>query len=137
MTEPSPSQPAESQEAPPPVPTDMSAPTIFDKILAGDIPADVVYEDEETLAFRDINPQAPVHLLVIPKRRIPTLSATEPADKELLGLLLLTASRVAALEGLAEDGYRVIINNGPNGLQSVYHLHLHVIGGKQLNWGPF
>lgn len=117
-------------------PVDLSQPTIFDKILSKDIPADVVYEDEDTLAFRDINPQAPVHVLVIPKRRIAMLSMANQDDKELLGQLMLTAAKVAKIENL-DAGYRVLINNGKEGLQSVYHLHLHVIGGRKLKWGPF
>lgn len=117
-------------------PADMSQPTIFDKILSREIPADIVYEDDASLAFRDINPQAPVHVLVIPKRRIPSLSTAESSDKELLGHLMLTAAKVAEIENL-QEGYRVLINNGKNGLQSVYHLHLHVIGGRKLKWGPF
>lgn len=117
-------------------PIDLTQPTIFDKIIAKQIPADIVYEDDHSLAFRDINPQAPVHVLVIPKRRIATLSAAQPSDQELLGHLMLTAAKVADLEHL-QAGYRVLINNGKEGLQSVYHLHLHVIGGRTLNWGPF
>lgn len=110
--------------------------TIFDKIIAKQIPADIVYEDEHSLAFRDINPQAPVHVLVIPKRRISMLSVAEQTDQQLLGHLMLTAAKVAELEGL-QEGYRILINNGKNGLQSVYHLHLHVVGGRTLKWGPF
>lgn len=117
-------------------PVDLSQPTIFDKILSKDIPADIVYEDEHSLAFRDINPQAPVHVLVIPKRRIAMLSMAKSDDKELLGHLMLTAAKVAEIENLAA-GYRVLVNNGKEGLQSVYHLHLHVIGGRTLKWGPF
>lgn len=117
-------------------PIDLNQPTIFDKILSKDIPADIVYEDEHSLAFRDINPQAPVHVLVIPKRRIAMLSTAKSDDKELLGHLMLTAAKVAEIENLAA-GYRVLINNGKEGLQSVYHLHLHVIGGRKLKWGPF
>lgn len=117
-------------------PLDLNQPTIFDKILSKDIPADIVYEDEHSLAFRDINPQAPVHVLVIPKRRIAMLSMAKSDDKELLGHLMLTAAKVAEIENLAA-GYRVLVNNGKEGLQSVYHLHLHVIGGRKLKWGPF
>ena len=117
-------------------PVDFSKPTIFDKIISKEIPAKIVYEDDLSLAFHDVNPQAPVHVLVIPKRRIPMLSMGQEADKELLGHLMLTANKVAEIEGL-EEGFRVLINNGKNGLQSVYHLHLHVIGGRKLKWGPF
>lgn len=117
-------------------PVNANQPTIFDKIIAKEIPADIVYEDEHSLAFRDINPQAPVHVLVIPKRRITMLSTAQQTDQQLLGHLMLTAAKVAELEGL-QEGYRILINNGKNGLQSVYHLHLHVVGGRTLNWGPF
>jgi len=113
------------------------APTIFDKILAKEIPADIVYEDDDVLAFRDINPQAPVHILLIPKRRISMLSTAKESDKELLGTLMLKVDEVAKKDEELKDGYRVLINNGPNGLQSVYHIHLHIVGGKVLNWGPF
>ncbi len=111
-------------------------PTIFDKILAKEIPAQIVYEDDDVLAFHDVAPQAPIHLLLIPKRRISMLSTAEESDKELLGNLMLKTDIVAERAGL-QDGYRVIINNGPNGLQSVYHLHLHIVGGRKLKWGPF
>lgn len=117
-------------------PVDLSQPTIFDKIIAKEIPADIIYEDEHSLAFHDINPQAPKHILVIPKRRIAMLSTAQESDKELLGHLMLTAAKVADMEGL-DQGYRVLINNGKEGLQSVYHIHLHVIGGRTLKWGPF
>lgn len=130
----------QKQDTVPPIPTDMTQPTLFDKILNKEIPADVVYEDEQCLAFRDINPQAPVHVLIIPKRRIPMLSMINPTDDtdgNLIGHLMATATRIAKLEGISDDGYRVIVNNGPNGLQSVYHLHLHLIGGRKLKWGPF
>lgn len=116
-----------------PTPTDLAAPTIFDKILAKEIKADVVYEDDLSLAFRDVNPQAPTHILVIPKRRIAMLSLANEDDKSLLGHLMLTAAKVADIEGLAA-GWRLVVNNGPDGLQSVYHLHLHVIGGRPLTW---
>lgn len=117
-------------------PVDLSQPTIFDKIIAKEIPAKIVYEDDHSLAFHDVNPQAPTHILVIPKRRIAMLASAEDTDKELLGHLMLTANKVAEMEGL-QEGYRILINNGKNGLQSVYHLHLHVIGGRKLKWGPF
>lgn len=97
----------------------------------------MIYEDEFVLAFRDINPQAPVHFLVIPKRRIAMMSLAKDTDKELLGHLMLAAAKVARLEGLADDGYRMLINNGADGLQSVFHLHVHVMGGRKLKWGPF
>lgn len=117
-------------------PVDLSQPTVFDKIISKEIPAKIIYEDELSLAFHDINPQAPTHVIVIPKRRIPMLSMATPDDKEILGHLMLTAAKVAELEGL-QDGYRILVNNGKQGLQSVYHIHLHVIGGRTLKWGPF
>lgn len=118
------------------IPQDFTKPTIFDKIISKEIPANIVYEDDYALAFHDINPQAPVHVLVIPKKRIPMLSMAKDDDQQILGHLMLTATKVAQIEGL-DKGYRVLINNGPEGLQSVYHLHLHVIGGRKLKWGPF
>ncbi|KNC47802.1 ZB14 zinc-binding protein [Thecamonas trahens ATCC 50062] len=117
-------------------PEDMSKPTIFDKIISGDIPANVLFEDDQCMAFSDVNPQAPTHFLVIPKRRISQLSKAEEDDKALLGHLMYTAQAVAREQGIADDGFRVVINDGPNGCQSVYHIHLHVIGGKQLSWPP-
>jgi len=115
-------------------PTDDSSPTIFDKIINKQIPANIIYEDDQCLAFRDISPQAPVHFLVIPKLRISQLSKARPEHKELLGHLLLVAGSVAKTE--CPSGFRVAINDGRNGCQSVYHLHLHVIGGRQLHWPP-
>jgi histidine triad (HIT) family protein len=114
----------------------MSADTIFGKIIHREIPADIVYEDNLALAFRDINPQAPVHILVIPKQPIAKLADAESNDHALMGHLLLTAKRVADQEGLAEDGYRVVINNGASAGQTVYHLHLHILGGRQMKWPP-
>lgn len=111
-------------------------PTIFSKIIDKSIPADIIYEDEQCLAFNDIAPTAPVHFLVIPKKLIPALSYAEDEDEQLLGHLLIVAKKMAKKQGLAEDGYRVVINNGVNGSQSVYHLHVHVIGGRQLGWPP-
>nr|XP_022289685.1 uncharacterized protein LOC111101472 [Crassostrea virginica] len=110
-------------------------PTIFSKIVDKTIPADIIYEDEQCLAFRDVTPQAPVHFLVIPKSPIPGISDAEDTDKELLGHLLLTAKKVAEKENLS-NGYRLVINNGPDGSQSVYHLHIHVMGGRQMEWPP-
>ena len=109
--------------------------TIFDKILAKEIPADIVYEDDQALAFRDVAPQAPTHILVIPKLRISMLEHMQPDDKQLVGHCMWVASQVAAQQNLTE-GYRVVINNGKQGCQSVYHLHLHLLGGKQLGWPP-
>lgn len=109
--------------------------TIFSKIIRREIPADIVYEDELAIAFRDINAQAPVHILVIPKKPIPKLSEAEPEDQALLGHLLLTVQRIAAQEGLTQ-GYRIVINTGNDGGQTVYHLHLHILGGRALKWPP-
>ncbi|MEH2196184.1 MAG: histidine triad nucleotide-binding protein [Nostoc sp.] len=109
--------------------------TIFSKIIRREIPADIIYEDDLVLAFKDIHPQAPVHILVIPKKPIPTLADAEPQDHALLGHLLLTAKRVAEEAGL-KNGYRVVINTGDDGGQTVHHLHLHILGGRQLDWPP-
>lgn len=109
--------------------------TIFGKIIRREIPADIVYEDDLCLAFRDITPQAPVHILVIPKKPIPQIELAESEDHALLGHLLLTVKRVAAEVGLTK-GYRVVINNGADGGQTVNHLHLHILGGRQLHWPP-
>ncbi|GAB4338722.1 MAG: histidine triad nucleotide-binding protein [Leptolyngbyaceae cyanobacterium] len=109
--------------------------TIFSKIIRKEIPADIVYEDNLAIAFRDINPQAPVHILVIPKQAIAKLSDAESKDHALMGHLLLTAKRVAEQEGLT-NGYRLVINTGPDGGQTVYHLHLHLLGGRQMHWPP-
>ena len=109
--------------------------TIFSKIIRKEIPADIVYEDELALAFRDVQPQAPVHILVIPKKPIPKLSDAQSDDSALLGHLLLTVKKVAEQVGL-ENGYRVVINTGADGGQSVYHMHLHILGGRQMNWPP-
>lgn len=109
--------------------------TIFSKIIRREIPANIVYEDDLALAFKDVNPQAPVHILVIPKKPIVKLADADPEDNLLLGHLLLTAKRVAEEAGL-ENGYRVVINTGADGGQTVYHLHLHILGGRQLAWPP-
>lgn len=109
--------------------------TIFSKIIRREIPADIVYEDDLALAFKDVNPQAPVHILVIPKQPIPQISDAESQDHALMGHLLLTAKRVAQQVGL-DNGYRIVINNGSDGGQTVYHLHLHILGGRQMKWPP-
>ncbi|KAM6392028.1 adenosine 5'-monophosphoramidase HINT2 [Rhynochetos jubatus] len=109
--------------------------TIFSKIIARSVPATILYEDDKCLVFRDVAPQAPIHFLVIPKRPIPRISHVGPQDAELLGHLLVVAARTAQAEGLA-DGYRLVINDGKHGAQSVYHLHIHVLGGRQLGWPP-
>lgn len=110
--------------------------TIFGKIASGEIAADLVYKDEDVVAFRDISPQAPMHLLVIPRQPIPTLDAAGPEDAELLGKLLLVAAQVAREAGIAERGYRVVINCNAEAGQTVFHLHLHVLGGRPMQWPP-
>ncbi|KAK3212052.1 hypothetical protein Dsin_016758 [Dipteronia sinensis] len=117
------------------VPSD--SPTIFDKIINRDIPANVVYEDEKVLAFRDIAPQAPTHILIIPKARdgLTGLSKAEERHCDILGRLLYAAKLIAKQEGL-EDGFRIVINDGAAGCQSVYHLHVHLLGGRQMKWPP-
>ncbi|SRR5579883_930858 len=110
--------------------------TIFSKIIQREIPAEIVYEDDLALAFKDINPQAPIHILVIPKKPIPQLAEAESEDRDLLGHLLLTAKHVAEQAGLQEKGYRIVINTGPDGGQTVFHLHLHILGGRQMTWPP-
>merc|ERR1712018_1132468 len=107
--------------------------TIFQKIIDKEIPAKIVFEDDEVLAFDDVNPQAPVHFLVIPKKPIDMIENAEDCDQAVLGKLMLVGKQVAKEKGLA-DGYRMVINNGKDGAQSVYHLHLHVLGGRQLSW---
>ncbi len=110
--------------------------TVFDKIICGDIPCDKVYEDEWALAFRDIHPAAPTHFLVIPKRRLVDLGEAEVSDEGLLGHLLRVAELAAQRTGIAEGGYRVVINNGRDAGQEVAHVHLHVLGGRAMGWPP-
>jgi histidine triad (HIT) family protein len=110
--------------------------TLFSKIIRREIPADIVYEDEHVLAFRDIHPQAPVHVLFVPKKPVPTLNDLQPEDVELAGRLLLAAAAYARKEGFAEKGYRTVINCNGDGGQTVFHLHLHVLAGRQMTWPP-
>lgn len=110
--------------------------TLFEKIVAREIPAKLAFEDDEVLAFHDINPQAPIHVLVIPKRAIPRIAETQQADGPLLGRLLLTAKKIAADLDLTESGYRIVINNGHNGGETVPHLHVHLLGGRPMHWPP-
>lgn len=110
--------------------------TLFERIAARQIPATIVYEDEVAVAFRDIHPAAPVHVLVIPRRPLPRLSAATREDVDLLGHLLWVCAEVARQEGLVEGGYRVVTNNGDDGGQTVDHLHFHVLGGRALGWPP-
>ncbi|GAB6041241.1 histidine triad nucleotide-binding protein [Endothiovibrio diazotrophicus] len=109
---------------------------IFCKMVTREIQPEVVYEDDDILAFRDINPQAPTHVLIIPKRHIPTLNDLEAEDAELIGRMYLVAKQVAADEGLAETGYRTTFNCNADGGQEVYHLHLHLLGGRRMTWPP-
>lgn len=109
---------------------------LFCRIVAGEIPADIVYQDEDLIAFRDINPEAPVHDLVIPRKHLAGLSDAGEADRALLGSLCLAAARVAAMEGVDESGYRTIVNRGADANQTVHHLHMHVMGGRRMGWPP-
>ncbi len=110
--------------------------TLFEKIHAGEIPAKILHEDEICVAFPDISPQAPVHFLVTPRKPIPRIGDAESGDHTILGHLLMVAAKVARETGVAETGYRTVINNGPHGGESVPHLHVHVLGGRQLQWPP-
>lgn len=110
--------------------------TLFEKIAAREIPADIVYEDEFVVAFRDISPQAPVHALIVPKQAIPRIAEAQADDQRLLGHLLLKAAAVAEKLGLKPDGYRLVINNGANGGETVPHLHCHILGGRHMSWPP-
>jgi histidine triad (HIT) family protein len=109
---------------------------LFCKILAGEIPADIVYESETAVAFRDINPQAPMHVLVIPRKHIATINDIEPVDEAIIGSLYTAAKQVAAAEGIEQDGYRAVMNCNEGAGQSVFHIHLHVLGGRSLDWPP-
>jgi len=110
--------------------------TIFDKIIAREIPADIVFEDEHVLAFRDIHPQAPVHVLFIPKRAIATLNDLDEGDEVVVGRLAMAAAAFAKREGFAQDGYRVVMNCNGDGGQTVFHIHLHLLAGRPLAWPP-
>lgn len=114
----------------------MSQNCIFCKIVAGQMGGPPLYQDEHVTAFRDINPQAPLHVLVIPNKHIVSLNEAAVEDQALLGHLLLTAAKLAEQEGIAGSGYRLVTNTGPNGGQSVFHLHLHLLGGRKLVWPP-
>lgn len=110
--------------------------TLFEKIIAREIPGQIVYEDDLVLAFRDIRPAAPVHVLIVPKKAIPRIAEASAADHQVIGHLLLKAAQVAAQLGLNETGYRLVINNGPDGGESVPHLHCHILGGRHMSWPP-
>ncbi len=109
--------------------------TIFQKIIDKELPADIVYEDESCLAFKDINPVAPIHILIIPKKRIDKISDSNTEDKELLGHLFLVAGNIARDLGI-EDAFRLVVNNGAGAQQTVFHLHIHLIAGREFNWPP-
>lgn len=110
--------------------------TIFEKIIHREIPAEILHEDDLCCAFRDIAPAAPVHILVVPKKPVPRLAETTPEDSALLGHLLVTASALARREGLETSGFRITINNGRDGGESVPHLHVHLLGGRPMAWPP-
>lgn len=110
--------------------------TIFARIIAGEIPADKVYEDEHVVAFRDVHPQAPVHVLIVPRKALVNVAHAGPEDAELLGRCLLAAAEVARKLGIENSGYRLVTNVGVDGGQSVYHLHVHLLGGRALGWPP-
>ncbi len=110
--------------------------TLFEKIVAREIPAQIIYEDDTYLAFRDINPQAPTPALILPNGAIPRIAEAQPADAQLVGNLLLKAAEVADKLGLKKGGYRLVINNGPDGGETVPHLHCHILGGRHMTWPP-
>ena len=109
---------------------------LFCKILSGEIPADIVYESETAIAFRDINPQAPTHLLIIPRKHIATINDIVEEDEVLVGSLYSAAREIAAAEGIAEDGFRAVMNCNEGAGQTVFHIHLHLLGGRPLTWPP-
>lgn len=110
--------------------------TLFQKIADREIPAAVVYEDDLCVCFRDISPQAPVHLLLVPRKPIPRIAEASAEDASLLGHLMLTVGKIARQEGLADNGFRTVLNNGPDGGEAVPHLHIHILGGRKLDWPP-
>ena len=110
--------------------------TLFEKIIDREIPAKIIYEDDRVIAFHDIKPQAPTHVLIIPKKPIPRLAEATSEDHPLLGHLLLKAAEVADKLGLKDSGYRLVVNNGPDGGETVPHLHCHILGGRHLAWPP-
>ena len=114
----------------------MSEDCLFCKIVAGDIPADVIYESDAAIGFRDISPKAPTHVLVIPRKHIATINDLEDGDQSLVGDLYMAAKQIAADEGIAESGYRAVMNCNEGAGQSVFHIHLHVLGGRLLAWPP-
>jgi histidine triad (HIT) family protein len=114
----------------------MTMDCLFCKIAQQQIPATIIYQDEHLVAFRDISPQAPVHALVIPRRHITTLNDLQPTDADLLGRMIIAAQQIAAQDGIAESGFRLAMNCNSDGGQTVYHIHLHVLGGRAMHWPP-
>jgi histidine triad (HIT) family protein len=110
--------------------------TLFEKIIARELPAAIVYEDDLVVAFRDIKPQAPTHVLIVPRKPIPRLAEAQPEDRQALGHLLLKAAAVADQLGLTQSGFRLVFNNGPDAGEAVPHLHCHILGGRHLGWPP-
>tara|TARA_Y100001970_G_C14184733_1_gene831917 strand:+ start:1027 stop:1371 length:345 start_codon:yes stop_codon:yes gene_type:complete len=110
--------------------------TIFDKIIAKKVPSDIIYEDDNYLAFKDINPQAPIHILIIPKKRIPTINDLNDSDRDIIGGMVLIAKDIAKSLSINEDGYRLVFNCNNDGGQTVYHIHLHLLGGRSFSWPP-
>ena len=110
--------------------------TIFEKIIAREIPAEIIWEDDDAIAFHDVNPQAPVHVLIVPKKIIPRLAEAKDGDKQILGKLLLVAGQLAKKLGVDQSGYRVVVNSGPDAGESVQHLHVHLLGKRALAWPP-
>ncbi len=114
----------------------MAEKTLFEKICDREVPAEIVYEDDRCVGFRDVSPQAPVHVLIVPRKPIERIGVAGVADEPVLGRLLLAAAEIARRENIAESGYRLVINNGPEGGEAVPHLHVHLIGGRQMQWPP-
>ena len=112
------------------------AKTLFERIADGEISAQLIYEDDKVIAFKDIKPGAPTHVLVVPRKPIPRIAEARPEDQQVLGHLLLKAAQIADQLGLRQNGYRLVINNGPDAGESVPHLHLHILGGRPLGWPP-
>ena len=110
--------------------------TLFEKICAGEIPADIVYQDDQCVCFRDIGPQAPTHLLLVPRKPIPRLSLADEGDAALLGHMMVAAGKIARSLGIDESGFRLVINNGPDAGEAVPHLHMHILAGRKLEWPP-